>query len=160
MLIRDLSLVKYENQSSEFVIKNKEFKYQYAPLYAERLTRMRVGISEQAARKWKSVPIKSLADLVTNEKCVIIGTLYKEMKNKPNILKEVAEDESNSVPVQPVLSRDAKYIDPENDQLVLEDELQRILLVDAPDSKIISSNRLCTGKSFIHSCLKIKIYHI
>ena len=71
------------------------------------------------------------------------------MKNKPNILKELAESD-DSVPIQPVLNRDAKYIDLETDQLLLEDELQRIVLIDAPNSKtnIIAANRLCTGISY------------
>lgn len=153
MIIRNLNEIKYENESSEFVIKNKDFKFQYAPLYSERLSRMRNCIQAAAKHKWKSsVEVRNLAELVTYEKCIIIGTLYKEMKNKPSILKEMAEDgneeESSSVPFQPVLNRDAKYIDPDgSDILQLEDELQRITLVDAPHSKckIIASNRLCTG---------------
>lgn len=145
-MIRNLNEIKYENQSSRFLIKHKEFKYQYAPLYAERLCKMRIDISEAAKKKWSSkYAVKSLVDLVQNEKCIIIGTLYKEMKNKPNILKELAEHENDSLPMQPVLDRDAKYIDTETDQLILEDELQRILLVDAPQKNIIGSNRFCTG---------------
>lgn len=143
-MIRNLNLVKYDNLSSEFVLKNKDFKYQYAPLYAERLSCLRVDIIEEARRKWgNSVPLKNLAELNTNERCLIVGTLYKEMKNKPNILREMAEDEENPLAVQPILSRDAKYIDPESDQLLLEDELQRIVLTG---SDKVSLNRFCTGK--------------
>lgn len=147
-ILRNLNDIKYENISSDFYIKQKNFQHQYAPLYAERLTRMKKDVERSAVAKWsQKYQIKGLADLVQNEKCIIIGTLYKEMKNKPNILKELAEDESNNLPVQPVLSRDAKYIDVQTDQLILEDELQRIMLVDAPDSKskIIAASRLCTG---------------
>lgn len=144
-MIRNLNQVKYDNLSKDFVLKNKDFKYQYAPLYAERLNCLRSDILEEARRKWTSEPLRNLGDLTTNEKCIIVGTLFKEMKNKPNILKELAEDDENTVAIQPVLDRDAKYIDPESDQLLLEDELQRIVLVDAPGSQIISFNRFCTG---------------
>lgn len=146
-MIRNLNQVKYENLSSDFVLKNKDFKYQYAPLYSERLNFLRAHILNEAKLKWNSAPLRGLASLTTNEKCIIIGTLYKEMKNKPNILKELAEDEENSMVIQPILDRDAKYIDPESDQLLLEDELQRIVLVDAKGSTKISENRFCTGRS-------------
>jgi DNA polymerase delta subunit 2 len=144
-IIRKLNELDYVNLSDNFYIKSKSFQYQYAPLYAERLASMRKEIIKAVNNKWKNeYPIKSLVNLDKSEKCVIIGTLYKEMKNKPNILKELADDENGAFILQPVLNKDQKYID-QDDQLVLEDELQRIILIDAPQSSIIKSNNLCTG---------------
>lgn len=77
MLVRNLNDVKYDNQSSVFLLRNKDFKYQYAPLYAERLTRMRKQVVEATKKKWPQAVIKNLAELTPNEKCVIIGTLFK-----------------------------------------------------------------------------------
>jgi DNA polymerase delta subunit 2 len=146
-LIRDLDETKYQNLSDRFYIKEKNFSYQYAPLYSERLTAMKNDIKNACLKKWSNkYPIKGLVDLEKDEKCIIIGTLYKEMKLKSNILKELAEDENNGMIMQPVVHR-GRYID-ESDQLILEDELQRILLVDSKDSKcdfIVSKNKLCTG---------------
>ena len=88
IVTRNLNDVKHTNLSSEFYIKGqKSFTNQYAPLYAERLTSMRNELKAAAVRKWPNFEIKNLVDLVQNEKCIIVGTLYKEMKNKPNILK-------------------------------------------------------------------------
>jgi DNA polymerase delta subunit 2 len=144
-IIRNLSDLKYENISQRFILKQKSFEYQYAPLYAERLNSMRKDVKAAAQLKWPQHEVKNLVDLAQGEKGVIIGTLYKEMKNKPNILKELAEDENNMIPMQPVLDRDAKYIDELTDELILEDDLQRILLIDAPGCDHIKSSRLCSG---------------
>ena len=144
-IIRNLGESKYENMSESFVLKEKSFQYQYAPLYAERLTKMRGDIKKAAELKWANVEVKNLVDLTQNERAVIIGTLYKEMKNKPNILKELADDENNMIPMQAIMDREAKYIDEMTDEIILEDDLQRILLIDAPASQLIKSNRLCGG---------------
>jgi DNA polymerase delta subunit 2 len=144
-IIRNLTQSRYENISQNFLLKQKSFNYQYAPLYAERLNNMRKDVKIAAQRKWPAHEVKSLVDLAQGEKAVIIGTLYKEMKNKPNILKELADDENNMIPMQPVLDRDAKYIDELTDELILEDDLQRILLIDALGCDHIKSNRLCGG---------------
>ena len=92
IVTRNLNDVKHKNLSKDFYIKGqKSFTNQYAPLYAERLTSMRDELRSAAVAKWSTmfpkVEIKNLVDLVQNEKCIIIGTLYKEMKNKPNILR-------------------------------------------------------------------------
>ena len=146
-LERDLNSNQYENKSSNYLVKEKRFELQYAPLYAERLMSMKEYLRPVCEKKWPKFEIKPLAEINKHEKCIIIGTIYKEMRNKPNILKELAEDdEFSTLPIQPV-NREAKYIDPENDQVILEDDLQRILLKDAEVSncKLIENNTLCTG---------------
>lgn len=145
-IVRSLNELNYENKSAEFVLKQKSFQYQYAPLYAERLAKMRDEVKKATKIKWPDYECKNLVELVKSERAIIVGTLYKDMKNKPNILKELAEDdENNGIPIQPVLDRDAKYIDEVSDEIILEDELQRILLIDAPGRDLIKSNRLCGG---------------
>jgi DNA polymerase delta subunit 2 len=132
---RDLSQVVYKNLSDRFAIKDKNYARQYAPLYAERLVLMRENIKKTALKKWRNqYEIKNLVDLNTNEKCIIIGTLYKEMENKPNILKELSEETMTIVPQ--VRDRFTE----EDDVLILEDELQRIALIGS-----IDKHKFCTG---------------
>lgn len=42
----------------------------------------------------KTCQIRTLPDLQENEKCVVIGTMYKEQELKPTILKQIAVEVS------------------------------------------------------------------
>lgn len=66
--------------------------------------------------------VKTTGDLREDnpEKCILIGTLYKDQALKPSILREISE-EAQLAP-QPIKENFAQ----ESDKLVLEDELQRI----------------------------------
>ena len=102
LLERELKNSDYVNQSDDYLIKKKNYNRQYAPLYAERLSVIRPQLEISASKKWdnKYEVKKSLVDLEFNVKSIIIGTLFKEMKMKPNILKEIADDDTNMIPVQ------------------------------------------------------------
>ena len=82
----------YTNLSERFKLRNKCYKRQYAPLYAARLAAMRPMLEAVAKERWFDITSVLLNDLQQNKSCIIIGTVFKQMQLKPNILRELSEN--------------------------------------------------------------------
>ncbi|XP_033095506.1 DNA polymerase delta subunit 2-like [Anneissia japonica] len=145
----------YDNHCSQFLVKERNYSRQYAHLYAQRLKCFYPTLEKTVRRKWGSdVNIRKLFELKKGEKCCVIGTIFKSMELRPNILREIS-DEHNLMP-QPVRE---KYIS-DKDTLILEDDLQRISLVDNIDvsKAIIGTVVAVLGKEGDSSKFEVEEY--
>lgn len=154
--IERLSL-DYRNLSERFTKHSNEYNKQYCSIYNVRLQQMTEILVEKVTKKWGSeYPIIQLHKLSESdfEKCIVIGTLFKDQKLKPSLLKQLAE--SNHVTPQPVVT----HFTDESDLLYIEDEVQRYQLIGMNPEKFVTgiicallSTDLGKGKLMVHdSC--------
>ena len=99
--------------------------------------------------------MRKVLDLVDGQDCILVGTLYKEMKLKPSILDEYATRDL-SLPRAAVSA--AKFV-AEDDALVLEDEAARVKLCgDGLPVDTLVSGAAC----LVHTCavtLRRVVFH-
>ncbi|CAJ0757219.1 17365_t:CDS:10 [Entrophospora sp. SA101] len=128
----------------KFIIREKNYHINYAALYYARLVELKPIVLESARRKWRETRVDifhnarfcdKILDIRPDEICYMIGTVYIEMANKPNILDEITKDHTEPPP-PPVY----KYCG-DNDDIMLEDGSGRISLV----GDVIKNEILTTG---------------
>ncbi|CCH41647.1 DNA polymerase delta subunit 2 [Wickerhamomyces ciferrii] len=147
-------LVDYEstiNVPSDF--KNKDlyslefndrpYGKQYASIYATRLAHLRPRVLHNAKKKWgeevvngkKVVKKEKVLDIHSDEPSWVVGTIFCDMKYKPNILDEVSSG------IQGADTSIKTYTDPDLDQIMLEDESGRVAL----EGDLVKNTILVTG---------------
>ncbi|KAL3230666.1 Cell division control protein 1 [Nakaseomyces bracarensis] len=113
---------------------DRDYAPQYHLMYQYRLKVLKERIREECLSKWDSgfrlngrvvVEKGNVLDIQGKEPCWCIGTIYREMKYKPNVLEEVMNDTYGTVEMI-----EKSYTDPDgSDEIMLEDESGRVLLV-------------------------------
>lgn len=111
-----------------FAVKDHNYSQQYANMYFSRLSVLRNQVLKASESKWsgKARFVPKVLDVAGPDLSFIVGTIYCEFGNKPNILNEVTTDQWMSFDHSEASYRDS---DPEKNQILLEDESGRILLV-------------------------------
>ncbi|KAI8064736.1 DNA polymerase alpha/epsilon subunit B-domain-containing protein [Gongronella butleri] len=129
----DRASIDYDSLSAlndKFEIKDKTYEKQYASIYFIRLLHLRPIVLERAQQRWESQPenpqyVPKCLDVQANELCYIIGTVYMDMPLKPNVLKDLSDESSLSLPPAPEKYRS------EGSTISLEDESGRVRLIGA-----------------------------
>ena len=115
------AVLDYAARDDRFSL-DKKIYGQYFQLYFQRLMLLMPRLNEAVASQWPGVPTAKVLDLKEGEECVIMGTLYKEMKLKPCILDEYTKEVGLGSEVG-----SGKFVS-DDDSVVLEDEGARVKL--------------------------------
>ena len=97
---------------------------------------MRPMLQAAAESKWgRTAPlVDRILHVKSGERCIIVGTVYKEMRAKPNILDEYHAREQYEAPPP----ERSKYVETD-DAAVLEDDSGRIIVGGAfPLGRVVS----------------------
>ena len=132
----------YAHRDDRFAL-DKKIYGQYFQLYYQRLMLLLPRLKLAVEAKWPGAATAKILDLKEGEECVIMGTLYKDMRLKPSILDEYGKDLTLGATV------DAKKFVADDDALVLEDEGARVKLVGAaadPRQFVTGVVMACRGK--------------
>ncbi|CAM6128086.1 unnamed protein product [Calypogeia fissa] len=115
---------EYVSQDDRFELKRQRYQgQQYSQLYVFRLKQARQYLLPLVKKRWPTLPVYNILALEEGRGCVVIGTLYKEMRLKPSVLDEYSKERT----VVPLVTPKS-FTDPK-DYLIIEDEGGRSTLI-------------------------------
>ncbi|KII68462.1 DNA polymerase delta subunit 2 [Thelohanellus kitauei] len=121
--------------SNNFLVSRSEICGQYNKLYINRLNRLRPRLHERVKDVW-GMESKNLSKLAEGEREAIVGVLYKHMKLQHTALKEIE---------QKLKMESIEYLEnytSEDDHVYIDDEYQRLELLNFPDVQEVVSELL------------------
>ncbi|CRK46473.1 hypothetical protein BN1723_007081 [Verticillium longisporum] len=135
----------YKPLATFLLKKDRSYQQQFADVYFLRLTHIKPAVEKIAAEAWDGTVIggepakqvNRVLDVRQGELCWVAGTIYMEMRLKPNILEDVSKDRWISAPI----STEKYYSDDDQDQVMIEDDSGRIRLV----GDVLKTVNLVTG---------------
>eukprot|EP00696_Hemimastix_kukwesjijk_P018142 gnl/Hemi2/6960_TR2376_c0_g1_i1.p1 gnl/Hemi2/6960_TR2376_c0_g1~~gnl/Hemi2/6960_TR2376_c0_g1_i1.p1 ORF type:complete len:468 (-),score=140.93 gnl/Hemi2/6960_TR2376_c0_g1_i1:203-1606(-) len=124
--------------NKRFLLDKKNYEQQFSHIYFIRLVQLRPFVVEEAKARWPGLPVlERIVELKDGQECVVVGTLYKDMRLKPCILEEFSMERYMEPAKTKVHYRDA------SDFVVMEDESTRIRLTGLPGN--FDPAKLVTG---------------
>ncbi|EGC34635.1 hypothetical protein DICPUDRAFT_153145 [Dictyostelium purpureum] len=142
------------SQQSNLVSQSQHNVLQYNTIYSSRLEKLRPVLMEQVESKFSNVPVQKILQMKPGDECVMIGTLYKEMELKPNILKQYAQDRA----MLPLPDNRESFIS-EKDKLFFEDDTGRVKLIGEKgmvDSLVTGLNVAIRGRGLTDAEFEIQ----
>ncbi|KAJ0419315.1 DNA polymerase alpha/epsilon subunit B-domain-containing protein [Aspergillus carlsbadensis] len=126
---------------------DRQYQQQYGDMYFLRLVKLKPAVEAVAIEAWEGLNIageharrvERVLDVRQGELCWVAGTIYMEMPLKPNILKDLTEDNFTLAPPPRRTYQDPS--NPELTEIMLEDESGRLRLTGSK----LRSVQLCTG---------------
>ena len=139
----------FENQVHDSVApENQIFEKQYASNYFVRLQMLKQATTEAARSKWSDIPvlesISKYRSYPQNSPVGIVGTLFKDMRLKPNVLEELQRHSRIlDQHMVPSASEEISRLCSGSDNLFIEDSESRIAVVVGDNRNLI--DRVVTG---------------
>ena len=107
-----------------FVVKSADYTPQFSKLYMRRLEQLKPRVLELASSTWPGVHIMAkIIDVKPGQECIVVGTVFKVMEKKPNVLDEYTE----KMIMAGGREHKANYVG-ESDSIVLEDSYGRMVI--------------------------------
>ncbi|KAL5529429.1 hypothetical protein ACEPAG_5414 [Sanghuangporus baumii] len=134
----ECSQIELTPDTPSFVLsaEHRSYRHQFSNIYFARLVLLKSIVEERARERWRGLRgspplVPRVLDVVTSQVCFIVGTVYMNMPQKPNVLEDVGRD--RSLPEPPARE---KYLS-SDDEIVLEDDSGRIQLVGEALMRVI-----------------------
>ncbi|KAK0420730.1 hypothetical protein QR680_014848 [Steinernema hermaphroditum] len=163
MQLKEDNEFAYENLCAKYLLKpgdltEEAYRRQYFNYYQARVETLCERIHEQAKKQIdESIELRHLVGIKPMEKVFVVGTIFKHMKMRPSVLKELAKDDDEQEVALPDPLMADRLVG-EEDFLELEDEKQLVKLAGAIDYNEYITG--CVIGVYGYACDKSDTFHV